>query len=95
MKISFDTERKDSALLFDEFEEKVMNALERHDNTSFNVYIKNLMPIREMDNVVKELCDTIKWHFNCEAKSVRHEECIAADYIDMYSSATYVIEITT
>ena len=56
--------------------------------------MKNLMPITEMDNVAKELCDTIKCHFSCEAKSTRHEECIAAGCTDMLASATYYIKLT-
>ena len=56
--------------------------------------MKNLMPITEMDNVAKELCDTIKCHFSCEAKFTRHEECIAADYTNMLASATYDMILT-
>lgn len=95
IKISFNNPPKEDALPFDEFEEKVINVLEKNDNTSFNVYIKNRMPIIELDRIVDELCKRIEYKMGCKTNTVHINECIASGYIDMYSGATYVIEITS
>jgi len=92
IKILFTTSKEERAISWANHVDEIINGIKSGEQTSFKVYMKNPMPIREMDNVAKEWCDTIKCHFNCEAKSVRHEECIAAGYTDMLASATYYIE---
>lgn len=92
LKIKFQTEQANDTILWENHVDEIINGIERGEHNSFKVYMKNLMPISEMDNVAKELCDTIKWHFNCEAKYVRHNECIAAGHTDMLASAAYYIE---
>ena len=91
LKIKFQNEPAADAILWENHVDEIINGIKSGEQTSFKVYMKNLMPIREMDSVAKELCDSIKCHFNCEAKYVRYEECIAAGYTDMLASATYYI----
>ena len=55
--------------------------------------MKNKMPIAEMDNVVKEVCDALDYRFKTLSKYYRSNECLAAGYTGMLSSATYYIEI--
>ena len=59
----------------------------------FKVFMNNLMPIKEIDNTVRELCNKIKSHFHTTSKYYRSNECIAADYTEMLSSVTFYIEI--
>ena len=51
--------------------------------------MKNKMPIAEMDNVVKEVCDALDYSFKTLSKYYRSNECLAAGYTGMLSSATY------
>lgn len=71
---------------------EILDGIESGNCCSFKVYMTYAMPIAEMDNVVKELCDSIKYRFNTIPKYYRHAECIAKDYIYLLSSATYYIE---
>ena len=92
IKVVFQTMLEEDVISWENHVDEIINGIESGGKTSFKVYMKNLMPISEMNNVAKELCDTIKCHFNCEAKYVRHEECIAAGCTNMLVSATYYIE---
>ena len=92
LRIKFQMKPAADAILWESHVDEIINGIKSGEQTSFKVYMKNLMPIEEMDNVAKELCDAIKYHINCEAKYVRHEECIATGYTDMLASATYYIE---
>ena len=94
IKVLFTQDEKVSAISWVNHVDEIINGIESGEQDSFKVYMKKLMPIKEMDNVAKELCDTIKYHFNCEAKFIRHEECIAAGYTNMLASATYDIILT-
>lgn len=92
--ITFQTKPAEGAISWTNHVDEIINGVVSGDQTSFKVYMKNPMPITVMDDVVKELCDTIKCYFNCEAKFTRHEECIAADCTNMLASATYDIILT-
>lgn len=93
-KITFQTKPAEGAISWTNHVEEIINGIESGGQTSFKVNMKNRMPINEMEKVAKELCDTIKCHFNCEAKFTRHEECIAADCTNMLASATYDMILT-
>ena len=49
------------------------------------------MPIKEMDNVVRELCDALDYRLKTSSKCYRSNECIAGGYTDMLASTTYYI----
>mgnify|MGYP006916060693 FL=1 len=75
--------------------EEIINGIKSGVQNSFKVYMKNLMPIEEMDNVAKELCDAIKYHCKYNnTKYYRSEECVDKDYVNLFSSAKYIIELS-
>jgi len=71
----------------------IIDGINEGKKTTFKVYMNNKMPIAEMDNVVKEICETLDSRFDTISKYYRNNEYIAASYSNMISSATYYIEI--
>lgn len=94
IKLIFDTTPKNGALLFNEYEDKVINTIKTDERLGFDIFIKNPMPITEFDGIVRELCDKIKVIFNCKSKSSHNDECIIHGSNSLISSITYYIEIT-
>ena len=87
IKINFQNGHEVNAISWDNRVNEIIDGIESGKRLTFKVYMKNLMPIKEMDNSVRELCDTINTRY-------RNNECIAAGYTEMLASATYYIEIS-
>jgi len=93
IKINFQNGHEVNAISWDNRVNEIIDGIESGKRLTFKVYMKNLMPIKEMDNSVRELCDTINTRFDTFSKYYRNNECIAAGYTEMLASATYYIEI--
>lgn len=93
IKIKFQNDNKGDALSWEDYERKIMRDLETGHVSSYKVYMKNAMPISEINGVINELCNTISYHYNYVTKSYRNEECAVAGSNDMLLSATYYIEL--
>ena len=95
LRIKFQTKPEGKAILWESHVDEIINAIKGVEQTSFKVYMKNLMPIEEMENVAKELCDAIKYHCKYNnTKYYRSEECVDKDYVNLFSSAKYIIELS-
>ena len=93
LRIKFQTKPEGKAILWESHVDEIINASTGVVQNSCKVYIKNLMPIEEMENVAKELCDAIKYHCKyTETKYHRIEECIGSSYTNLLTSANYIIE---
>ena len=92
IKIVFQTKQENDVVNWEKHACEIIRDIEIGDRTSFKVYMRNLMPIAEMDRVVCELCETINYHFDTVSKYSKDAECIAAGTNDMLLSATYYIE---
>ena len=92
IKVVFQVNLEEDVITWENHVNEIIDGVESGKKDVFKVYMKNLMPIEEMDNVVKELCDVLNYRFNTLSKYYRNDECIAAGYTDMLSSATYYIE---
>ena len=92
IKIVYQTTPDENVLPWENHVNEIIDGVESGKKDVFKVYMKNLMPIEEMDNVVNELCDVLNYRFKTSSKYYRNDECIAAGYTDMLSSATYYIE---
>ena len=93
LRIKFQTKPEGKAILWESHVDEIINGIKGVEQTSFKVYMKNLMPIEEMENVAKELCDAIKYHCKyTETKYHRIEECIGSSYTNLLTSANYIIE---
>ena len=93
IKINFQNGHEVNAISWDNHVNEIIDSVESRGKAVFKVYMKNLMPIKEMDNSVRELCDTINTRFDTFSKYYRNNECIAVGYTEMLASATYYIEI--
>lgn len=93
IKVVFQINQEEDVITWDNHVNEIIDGIESGKRAVFKVYMKHLMPIEEMDNVVRELCDTINSRFDTISKYYRNNECIAASYSNMFSSATYYIEI--
>lgn len=94
IKLKFETTIKKESLLFDEYEDKIINSIETNDRLKFDVFIKNPMPITEFESIAKELCDKIMSKFNCKTESFHNDECALHGNNTLISSITFYIEIT-
>lgn len=95
IKVVFQTMPEEDVISWENHVDEIINGIESGGKTSFKVYMKNLMPISEMNNVAKELCDTIKCHCKYNnTKYYRSEECVDKDYVNLFSSAKYIIELS-
>ena len=93
IKVVFQTKPEGKAISWENHVDEIINGIKGGEQTSFKVYMKNLMPIEEMENVAKELCDAIKYHCKyTETKYHRIEECIGSSYTNLLTSANYIIE---
>ena len=93
IKVVFQTMPEEDVISWENHVDEIINGIESGGKTSFKVYMKNLMPIEEMENVAKELCDAIKYHCKyTETKYHRIEECIGSSYTNLLTSANYIIE---
>lgn len=93
IKIVYQTTPDENAIPWENHFSGIIDGINEGKKTTFKVYMKNKMPIAEMDNVVKEICDALDFRFGTLSNYCRNDECIAAGYTDMLSSATYYIEI--
>lgn len=95
VKVVFQTKPEEDAISWENHVDEIINGIKSGEQNSFNVYMKNPMPIGEMDNVAKELCDAIKYHCKYNnTKYYRSEECVDKDYVNLFSSAKYIIELS-
>ena len=90
--LSFDTGHKEDAVNFDKFTDEVVRKLGVNKNSKVKVFIKNKIDVREMNRIVEELCDIIKYKFSYIVKYSRQDEYIAKDSSDILLSVTYCIE---
>lgn len=93
IKIIYKTRQEQGIILWENHVDEILDGIESDKCYSFRVYMTYVMPIAEMDNVVKELCDSIKFRYKTKVKYYRNAECFASGYIDLLSSATYYIEL--
>ena len=93
IKVIFQVNLEKDVITWENHVNEIIDGVESGKKDVFKVYMKNLMPIDEMDNVVRELCDTLDYRLKISSKYYRSNECIAAGYSNMFSSATYYIEI--
>jgi hypothetical protein len=91
IKITFTDKPENNSISWDKHVDEIINGVESGERSVFKVYMKNHMPIEEMDNVVRELCDALDYRFKTLSKYYRSNECVAAGYTDMLASATYYI----
>ena len=91
IKVNFQMNPKEDVIAWENHVDGIVNGIERGKRSVFKVYMKNHMPIEEMDNVVRELCDTLDYRLKTSSKYYRSNECIAGGYTDMLASATYYI----
>ena len=93
IKIVYQTTPEENEIPWENHFSDIIDGIDEGKKTTFKVYMKNKMPIAEMDNSVRELCDTINTRFDTFSKYYRNNECIAVGYTEMLASATYYIEI--
>lgn len=91
IKIAFTDKPENNSISWDKHVDEIINGVESEERSVFKVYMKNHMPIEEMENVVRELCDALDYRLKTSLKYYRSNECIAGGYIDMLTSATYYI----
>lgn len=91
IKIIYQTTPEENDIPWENHFSDIIDGIDEGKKTTFKVYIKNKMPIAEMDNVVKEVCDTLDYRLKTSSKYYRSNECIAGGYTDMLASATYYI----
>lgn len=91
IKVIFQVNQEGDIITWENHVNEIIDGVESGKRTVFKVHMKNLMPIKEMDNVVRELCDALDYHFKTISKYYRSNECIAAGYTEMLASATYYI----
>ena len=89
--IIFQSEPEEDAISWENYDNEIIDGIESGKKTVYKVYMKNPMPIIEMNNVVRELCDALDYRFKTLSKYYRSNECIAVDYTEMLASATYYI----
>ena len=90
--LKFDTKHEEDAVNFDKFTDEVVRKLGVNKNSKVKVFIKNKIDVREMNRIVEELCDIIKYKFSYIVKYSRQDEHIAKDSSDILLSVTYCIE---
>lgn len=93
IKIVYQTTPDENAIPWKNHFSDIIDGIDEGKKTTFNVYMKNKMPIAEMDNVVRELCDALDYRFKTLSKYSRSNECIAAGYTEMLASVTYYINL--
>jgi hypothetical protein len=93
IKVIFQVNLEEDVITWENHVNEIIDGVESGKKDVFKVYMKNLIPIEEMDNVVRELSDTIDSRFNTISKYYRDTVCFAAGFTNMLSSATYYIEI--
>ena len=93
VKVIFQVNLEEDVIAWEKHVDEILNGVESGEKSVFKVYMKNLMPIKEMDNVVRELCDALDYRFKTLSKYYSSNECIAAGYTEMLASATYYIDI--
>lgn len=93
IKVIFQVNQEEDVITWDNHVNEIIDGVESGKKTVFKVYMKNLMPIEEMDVVVRELCNALDYRFKTLSRYYRSNECIGAGYTDMLSSATYYLEI--
>lgn len=91
IKIVYQTTPDENAIPWENHFSDIIDGINEGKKTIFKVYMKNKMPIAEMDNVVKEVCDALNYRLKTSSKYYRSNECIAVDYTEMLASATYYI----
>ena len=93
IKVIFQTKVEKDVISWENHVNEIINGVEKGTSCKYKVYMINPMPIAEMDNVIKELCNTIEYRLNTVAKYHRDAECVAFGYLDMLSAVTYYIEL--
>lgn len=93
IQVIFQVNKEENVIIWENHVNEIIDGIESGKRAVFKVYMKNLMPIKEMDNVVRELCDALDYRFKTLSKYYSSNECIAAGYTEMLASATYYIDI--
>ena len=93
IKIVYQTTPDENAIPWENHFSGIIDGINEGKKTTFKVYMKNKMPIAEMDNVVKEVCDALDYRFKTLSKYYRSNECLAAGYTEMLASVTYYINL--
>lgn len=62
----------------------------RVEKELYLIYIKHFIPIKEMDNVVRELCDALDYRFKTLSKNFRSNECLACCWLYWYVEFSYI-----
>jgi hypothetical protein len=91
IKVIFQVNLEEDVITWENHVNEIIDGVESGKKGVFKVFMKNLMPIKEMDNVVRELCDALDYRLKTSSKYYRSNECIAGGYTDMLASATYYI----
>ena len=91
IKVIFQVYLEKDVITWENHVNEIIDGVESGKKDVFKVYMKNLMPIKEMDNVVRELCDALDYRLKTSSKCYRSNECIAGGYTDMLASTTYYI----
>lgn len=76
IKIVFSNEYKENALSFDEFENAIVDAIKDCKKASFRVFLRNPMPLSELEKVKRELCEKIEYDGDYRTNVSREEECM-------------------
>ena len=98
IKIVFSNEYEENALTFDEFENAVVEAIKDCKKASFRVFLRNPMPLTELDNEIRELCQRIELEGDYETIAYQEDECYGERehqgvFISGLVSAIYYLEI--
>lgn len=94
IKIVFSNKYEENALSFEEFENAVIDAIKYCKKASFRVFLRNPMPLSELNSVVSELCDKIKPIHGNIVNFSRNNECFGEkNNLSGIVSATYYIEL--
>ena len=98
IKIVFSNEYEGNALSFDEFENAIVDAIKDCKKVSFRVFLRNPMPLTELDNVIRELCQRIELESDFRTTVFRENECFGEKehhgvIISGLVSAIYYVEI--
>lgn len=94
IKIVFSNEYEENALSFDEFENAFVDALKDCKKASFNVFLRNPMPLSELNSVVRELRDKIESIHGNKVTYSRNNECVGErNNLLGVVSATYYIQL--
>lgn len=94
IKIVFSNKYEENALSFEEFENAVVDAIKYCKKASFRVFLRNPMPLSELNSVVSELGDKIEFIPGNNVTYSRNNECFGEkNNLLGVVSATYYIQL--